>query len=313
MYNFTIIIPHYNIPELLERCITSIPKRNDIQVIVIDDCSSVSTELHQTFEKIKLIKNLELYYTSKGGSAGRARNIGLDHAKGKWLIFADADDFFDKSLNDIMDKYINAKEDIIYFNFHSTLSEDISQKSTRESTYNYFFKQYEQDQKEENFRFLYSTPWGKMIKRNLVDEYKIRFDETRYANDVMFSVLIGCKAKKIQVINTPIYVLTERDGSLANNFCCKPGETAIRTEVALRVYKTIKEHGYDFSFDYNTFIKILLWNKEFKELLNFYHTIEKYSIKKSQILNIVSHTGHRYYFTCLWLIWKDLILTFLKK
>lgn len=50
-FNYTIIIPHYNIPSLLERCISSIPQRNDIQIIVIDDCSPNSQELRTTIEK----------------------------------------------------------------------------------------------------------------------------------------------------------------------------------------------------------------------------------------------------------------------
>jgi glycosyltransferase involved in cell wall biosynthesis len=36
---FSIIIPHKNTPELLQRCLASIPKREDIQIIVIDDNS----------------------------------------------------------------------------------------------------------------------------------------------------------------------------------------------------------------------------------------------------------------------------------
>jgi len=48
MYNYSIIIPHYNIPELLMRCLKSIPKRDDIQVIVVDDGSpdSFVREIH---------------------------------------------------------------------------------------------------------------------------------------------------------------------------------------------------------------------------------------------------------------------------
>lgn len=37
--NYSIIIPHYGIPELLGRCLRSIPERDDIQVIVVDDNS----------------------------------------------------------------------------------------------------------------------------------------------------------------------------------------------------------------------------------------------------------------------------------
>lgn len=305
-FNYTIIIPHYNIPSLLERCISSIPQRNDIQIIVIDDCSPNSQELRTTIEKIKSIKNLEFYKTDSGGSAGRARNIGLDHAQGKWLLFADADDFFAPCLSNVMDQYLNAQEDVIYFNFKSVLSNNISINSNRESVYSNFFDQYDKDHKEENFRFLYCTPWGKMIKRTLIEKNQIRFDETRYANDAMFATLIGCKAKSILPINIPVYVLTERAESLANKFCQKPGETAIRTKVALRVRKTIIEHGYTFDYNYQIYIRILLWNKEYKDLLEIYRNISDYNLTKHDVLKIVYQTGIRYYLIYLWLIWKDI-------
>ena len=40
MINYSIIIPHKNSPELLERCLNSIPERKDIEIIVVDDCSN---------------------------------------------------------------------------------------------------------------------------------------------------------------------------------------------------------------------------------------------------------------------------------
>ena len=40
MYQYTIIIPHHNIPGLLRRCLWSIPVREDTQVVVVDDKSS---------------------------------------------------------------------------------------------------------------------------------------------------------------------------------------------------------------------------------------------------------------------------------
>ena len=36
---YSIIIPHYNIPELLQRCLNSIPDLPSFQVIIVDDCS----------------------------------------------------------------------------------------------------------------------------------------------------------------------------------------------------------------------------------------------------------------------------------
>ena len=34
---YTFIIPHHNCPDLLDRCLSSIPQRDDIQIVVVDD------------------------------------------------------------------------------------------------------------------------------------------------------------------------------------------------------------------------------------------------------------------------------------
>lgn len=87
---FSIIIPHKDIPDLLMRCLRSIPVSEDIQVIVVDDNSAdADTYLDKCPELSR--PYLEFVRTTKGKGAGYARNVGLDHAKGKWLLFADAE------------------------------------------------------------------------------------------------------------------------------------------------------------------------------------------------------------------------------
>ena len=39
-FKYSIIIPHKNIPVLLQRCLDSIPIRDDIQIVIVDDNSS---------------------------------------------------------------------------------------------------------------------------------------------------------------------------------------------------------------------------------------------------------------------------------
>ncbi|MBQ5445892.1 MAG: glycosyltransferase family 2 protein, partial [Lachnospiraceae bacterium] len=88
---FSIIIPHYDIPDLLMRCLKSIPVSKEIQVIVVDDNSPEADTYLEKYPELSR-PYLEFIRTTKGGGAGYARNIGLEHAKGEWLLFADADD-----------------------------------------------------------------------------------------------------------------------------------------------------------------------------------------------------------------------------
>ena len=84
MYNYSFIIPHKNCPDLLQRCVDSIPERDDVQVIVVDDNSDDGKK-----PSLKNHKNLQviLLDATQSKGAGRARNVGLEHAEGKWLLF----------------------------------------------------------------------------------------------------------------------------------------------------------------------------------------------------------------------------------
>ena len=90
----SIIIPHYNRPHYLRTLLLSIPHLEEIQVIVVDD---KSTEYQQEYECLKKEfsdRNIEFYDNDEVKSAGTCRNIGLRHAAGDWLLFADSDDYF---------------------------------------------------------------------------------------------------------------------------------------------------------------------------------------------------------------------------
>lgn len=93
MVNYSIIIPHKNIPDLLQRCLDSISPREDVQVIVVDDNSDLLIVDFEHFPGIDR-DDVELIFPKDGKGAGYTRNVGLDHAVGKWLLFVDADDFY---------------------------------------------------------------------------------------------------------------------------------------------------------------------------------------------------------------------------
>ena len=107
---FSIIIPHYDIPDLLMRCLKSIPVSKEIQVIVVDDNSPEADTYLEKYPELSR-PYLEFIRTTKGGGAGYARNIGLEHAKGEWLLFADADDFYVEDMYDIISSNADSEAD----------------------------------------------------------------------------------------------------------------------------------------------------------------------------------------------------------
>ena len=62
---FSIIIPHYDIPDLLMRCLKSIPVSEDIQVIVVDDNSPDADTYLERYPELSR-PYLEFIRTTKG-------------------------------------------------------------------------------------------------------------------------------------------------------------------------------------------------------------------------------------------------------
>ena len=245
----SVIIPHYNIPELLKRCLNSIPVRDDVQVIVVDDCSPDASEYIPIIPngKSPLTTNpyVEYYSTPVGGSAGRARNIGLDHAKGKWLTFLDADDLLSEEAEKLFDKYKDRPEDILFFQTQAVMNDDLSKASDR-NCFTHHFEKYFEKGDDTWLRFYFDALWGKLIKKSLVDKHCLRFEEIRYGNDAFFSIAAGTFANKVAAFNDVLYINTKRLGSLTSAEQRSQSEWIIRYDCEIRILDFLDAHGVSF-------------------------------------------------------------------
>lgn len=240
---YSIIIPHYNTPDLLMRCVKSIPERDDIQVIIVDDNSPDADGYEQRYSGLYR-KNVQIYFTKEGLGAGYARNVGLRYAIGEWVLFADADDFYVENFTILLDENYNSGADIVYFNVKSVMSDDISKPASRNNK-DKLFDEYTKNSDSSLFRCLYCEPWGKMVKNELIKSNNIRFDETMVDNDHYFSVVSGCLAKDIKVVNKPLYIVTLRKGSLSFNFADNLNKLLTRLDVETRVQLFERKYGYN--------------------------------------------------------------------
>lgn len=94
MIKLSIIIPVYNCERFLNQCINSVLMQtlDNIEVICIDDGSTDQSV--DIIKKKSLADNRIVLFQQENKGAGIARNIGIDKAKGKYVAFLDADDFY---------------------------------------------------------------------------------------------------------------------------------------------------------------------------------------------------------------------------
>lgn len=92
----SVIIPVFNQEELVIKAIESIPKRDDIEIIVIDDGSSDCTweNLIQYSNLHPELLNLILLYNEENKGVAYTVNRGYDCAKGEYIVLLGSDDYF---------------------------------------------------------------------------------------------------------------------------------------------------------------------------------------------------------------------------
>lgn len=204
-FKYSIVIPHRNSEATLRRCLGSIPSRDDVQVIVSDDCSDIPIDwrrLEQDFP------NVEVLLSDKCRGAGNARNRGMEVAVGKWLLFADADDFYADGFLDVLDGYAVRCLDVLYFNARSVDSKCLKNAGLTDALNEYIESYVKYGACEDGVRYRYRAPWFKMFRRAFLLQYNICFEEVIKGNDIMFSFLASYFAKRFEIISDVLYVYT---------------------------------------------------------------------------------------------------------
>ena len=108
MYKVSIIMPAFNSEKFIEKALKSIPKRNDIEIIVINDGSTDKTAEIASKFNVKLIDRKE------NMGIGCSRKEALNIATGEYIMFFDSDDtIIQENFNKAIDMLTG--EDIIYY------------------------------------------------------------------------------------------------------------------------------------------------------------------------------------------------------
>lgn len=238
----SIVIPHFNIPEYLCKLLDSIPNISEIQVIVVDDKSTENLDALEKCKEKYSGRNIEFYDNDKEKGAGSSRNIGILHAVGKWITFADADDTFTPDFYEILGKYFDSDYDMVQFS-PTSIDSKTGELSDRHKVICTFIDNYLNDPSYENMvrlRFGPRSPVSKLIRKKIIDDNNIRFENIPVANDVYFSTLINYYAKNLHVSAEIIYIITKRETSLTA--VKDEGRFDTRVQAFVRKMRFLNEH-----------------------------------------------------------------------
>lgn len=304
MLKLSIIVPVYDVEKYIHQCIDSILNQTfqNFEIILVDDDSNdksgaICDEYAKRDNRVKVI-----HQVNAGLSA--ARNIGLKHAKGKYVAFVDSDDYIAPNMYELLlNKLYESGTDMVKCGYHEFIYEDITytRKFVSPCVYENTFS------KEELLKFsmtdvLYIVVWNAVYTKNLAD--KIFYPNGLISEDNYVSPMYLLESEKVAVISEPLYYYRQNPEGLSKKdvplkkpldvvFCyhmlyeklCergfKDGWTCdyLRKFISRRVYNAVKANKVKIIID-NSLWKFVLvnarWDRRLK--LKIWHWLGRVNV-----------------------------------
>lgn len=215
--NYSIVIPVFNAEKTISRCIKSIvnQKRDDIEVIIIDDGSTDNTaKICNSF--VLSYKNIKYIYKKNEG-VSIARNTGILYTDGEYTLFVDSDDYVSENLFACLDSLLaEFKYDYIVLSYYSEL------KQVRSSHIHSNFFSSEKTKVLKKVSDLIATkyinaPWAKAYRTDIIKRHTICFTPgVSISEDFAFNLKYTMYINNIRISSCAGYIVTlDNENSLS--------------------------------------------------------------------------------------------------
>ena len=212
----SVVITSYNAGKCLKQCIDSVLRQtySNIEIIIINDGSADNTgEIASEYaEKYNSIR----YFFQENSGVSVARNVGINNAGGKCIMFVDGDDYLDEHIVEQLFAEMGDSDIICCCCKAFTESETLEDHFFASS-----FVSRSQEEKEKLYLQLLNgnagkpngkgytaigVPWGKLYRLDFLKNNKIFFDpKLKSMQDNMFNMYAFCCAEQIKYIDKPLY------------------------------------------------------------------------------------------------------------
>lgn len=288
----SIIVPIYRIrEEYLKKCINSLQRQTltDIEILLIDDgspdqCGVICDEYAGADSRIKVF-----HQQNKGVSI--ARNIGMMNATGKYLMFADPDDWMELDCCERLFKEIENRDvEVVLF------------QRCEENEYNGMTKYFEKinscyldksditaiqlnilSHNPNKYNLVVGAPWGKIIKREYILKHDIKFPEKiRKEQDDIFSLYLYEHLYNAYYLNYIGYHYRINSESINHRY--NPDMPQIRKDVIREAEKFISQYHIN-EAEYECALGMQCVKMLYTvELTYFFH--KESPLKKNEVIDI---------------------------
>ena len=212
----SVIVPIYNSVRYLRKCVESILRQTytELELILVDDGSTDhSREQCQHYAEIDK-RVVVLNQKNQGASA--ARNAGLKHAAGEYILFVDSDDWIEENLIETMvmksQKYC---ADVVVFGWECEGNRCVRNQVVEKDI---LLSGREVVEKIINDDYIYGGGYtfNKFWKRNILEKTQVYFDDSLFAyEDKVFAITNYLETDRIAIVTDVLYHYLVHEGSLS--------------------------------------------------------------------------------------------------
>ena len=216
----SIVVPVYNEERHLKSCLDSLLNQSyeNLEIICVND-GSTDNSLNILNEYSNKDSRIEIYTQSNQGLS-ESRNNGLSKAKGKYVLFVDADDWIEKdTIKLLYENADNNDSELVLYNAIEEYSDKQRKRiyplNNTDIDWNNFSFDYKFNKKLVLNTYL--VIWTHFFKKSFLDKYNLQFKHKLF-EDNLFHIQVMIYAKKISYQPKILYhYRKENQYSLQNN------------------------------------------------------------------------------------------------
>lgn len=251
----SIIIPVFNAEKYIKRALHSIINQSykNIEILCINDGSN-----DNSLDIIKEISKDDLrvkIFNQENSGPAKARNVGLSNASGEYIMFCDADDYYEYNMcESMLYAILEKKVDMVICDCNIVNTYNIKLRNDKEFEYFklkltdiYNIGTYE-------YLILNSMLWNKIFKKSIIDSYNITFIIGYEHDDTNFFYKYLTCSNNIYGLNIKLY-----------NYETSNSNSIMSLYFTNRVKNTKK---LDFLYSYHNIIEFIINNKFREQIIN---------------------------------------------
>ena len=301
MKKISVIVPCFNVADIVDRCVESLVNQtlgqNALEVLLVDDCSTDGTYARLKYWEEEYPEMIRLLQTPANIRQGGARDFALSECIGEYVGYCDSDDWTEPCMYEHM--YEAAQKygcDIVTCRYSKDMeykkpgqSDVIKGKNSR------FIDIASDDIRSEliSQNIIGFTVWNQLIRRSVLTENKVSVPEGKAYEDIYFVTQLYFYADSVYILDEKLYHYWLGNSSTVRSLD-KPHHEDFFFMAELR-YRFIEDHGgFDKYKDAFRFDILMTYYLAGLKLLALRYSFPPYERYRELVSNTREWTGDAY-------------------